>query len=423
MNELRAVRWNGAGAAAAVLLVLSGCGGADEGAGGSDPSGQLPADTESPNGPGANGAGSNDDGPSAEGPGSSATETNGEHPICPQCSAAGGETSDFGDERPLTPCELSAEANSIELAAAGALGFADTLAALEQSFDVPFEWDAGSPEPEPSATGYTRVTRVAGSTGVASVVHQVPSLAGCADWLDVSLDTTLATADGALSIAGALPAKVERGARVVAVSGRLSLADASGTLRIDPPPAEGGLSGYVRPQLYIWADQVRLTLAVGADLASEAGSDTPSYFYEPLFGVGPRDACDVDARPTTLAAVPIAGEPSLAERYAALTSALAAAQPLSARWSDGTATGVSADMGEPLALCDDGSRVYGRVAYRLQSEDGRVDVDVEGGLSLALSGSAAGSGWFNVNAADTPVPASDFATATGISGVDFQGYG
>jgi hypothetical protein len=420
----------GWGPAGSALLALGACGGPDTAGDGSSPGEGAPASEEAP--PGAHATETNWTGlsglddpenPPPEGgppPDGAAADRR----VCPQCATAGGETSDFGDDRPLTPCELSAEPESLDVEAARALGFAAALDALDTSFEVPFEWTAGTTDPESPASGYAASTRVHGSTRVAAVVHQVPSLAGCVDWLDVSLDTSLATADGALSIAGALRAQVERDTRVASALGRLDLSEARGSLALDPPPAPEPLVGFVRAQLYVWPDAVRLTLAVGADIASEVGSDTPSYHYEPLFGMGPIDACAIEARPYAFeAATPSTGASTFAARFAELSSFVAARQPMSARWQSGASTSLSVALGEPLSVCDDGRRVTASLAYRVQSADGRIDIDTDGELSIAFDGAAPGRGWVSASSSELPVPAGDFASSAGIAGVDFQGYG
>jgi hypothetical protein len=422
----------GWGRASAVLLALGACGGPETASDGSAPSEGAPASDSEEAPPGAHATETNWTGlsglddpenPPPEG-GQPLEGAAADRPVCPQCAAAGGETSDFGDDRPLTPCELSAESESLEVAAAGALGFADALDALDTSFEVPFEWTAGTTEPESPASGYAASTRLRGSTRVAAVVHQVPSLAGCADWLDVSLDTSLATADGALSIAGRLRARVERDTPVASALGRLDLSQARGSLALDPPPTPEPLVGFVRAQLYVWPDDVRLTLAVGAELASEVGSDTPSYHYEPLFGMGPIDACAIEARPYAFeAATPSTGDATFAARFAELSSFVAAGQPLSARWQSGATTTLSVELGEPLSVCDDGRRVTASLAYRVQSADGRVDIDTDGHLSIAFDGAAPGRGWVNASSSELPVSTDEFASSAGVSGVDFQGYG
>jgi len=418
----------GWGRAGGVLLALGACGGTETASDGSSMGARPPGPDDEPgvdatetnwtglSGLDEPGAPPGEGGMAGEGPGV-------DRAVGPRCAAAGGETSDFGDDRPLTPCELSAEPESLEVAAARALGFAAALDALETSFEVPFEWTAGA-EPEYPASGFAASTRLGGSTRVAAVVHQVPSLAGCVDWLDVSLDTALATADGALSIAGALRAKLERDTRVTSALGRLDLSEARGSLVLDPPPASEPLVGFVRAQLYVWPDDVRLTLAVGADIASEVGSDTPSYHYEPLFGMGPIDACAIEARPYAVeAATPSTGEATFAARFAELSSFVAARQPFAARWQSGATTTLSVELGEPLSVCDDGRRVTASLAYRVQSADGRVDIDTDGSLSIAFDGAAPGRGWVSASSSELPMPTADFASSAGIAGVDFRGYG
>lgn len=429
MNTLRA-RWLASVQAGAVLLALGACGGTSPATDGPSPMGepptvgeqaQTPVQATETNATGLAGEGVAPDGSLP--PGGPATAPGGSgRVVCPACAPAGGETSDFGDERPPSACQISAEPTSIDLEAARALGFGEALSMLEASFDVAFEWSEAA-EPEHAPSGYAESTRVSGSTSVASIVHQVPSLAGCDDWLDVSLAATLATADGALAIEGTLPAAVERDAIVTSASGRLDLRDARGSLVFEPPPAPGPVVGFVRAQLYVWPDAVRLTLAVGAELASEIGSDTPSYHYEPLFGMGPLDECAIEARPFSFDAVtPISGEQTFAERYAELQSFIVERQPLDARWDSGAETTASIELGEPLSVCDDGARVQASVPYRVRSADGRVDIDSDGSLSLSFASGAPGRGWVSASSSEAPLAAEDFADA-GISGIDLGGYG
>jgi hypothetical protein len=140
--------------------------------------------------------------------------------------------------------------------------------------------------------------------------------------------------------------------------------------------------------------------------------------------MGPIDECAIDARPYAFdAATPSTGEATFAARFAELSGFVAAGQPFAARWQSGATTTLSVELGEPLSVCDDGRRVTASLAYRVQSADGRVDIDTDGSLSVGFDGAAPGHGWVSASSSELPISTDDFASSAGVSEVDFQGYG
>lgn len=356
--------------------------------------------------------------------------------ICPQCVGSGGETTDFGDGSEYlmggagiypaaTPCEASTTASSIELDAARALGFGAQLDRLDAEFDLQLDWRPGADDLDRPARGYTPSTRVRGTTRVLSAAHQQPSLEGCVDSLLVQVATTLATDDGALSISGTLRSELERDARRPLITGALDLSQARGTLELDPPPTSTTVLGSVNAFLYAWPDGMRLTLDVV--VADAVFSDAPSYFYLPLSARAPVDECNPRDRPLAFdeATPTIGAGQSLADRFPELLALIRAPQPLAASWMRGAQTSLSIDVGEPVALCDEGElpRLRGRVPYRVRSADGRVDIDSEASMMVPFVDGAIGAGWFEIYQHDATQPAASFAELTGISGVDFGAYG
>jgi hypothetical protein len=91
----------------------------------------------------------------------------------------------------------------------------------------------------------------------------------------------------------------------------------------------------------------------------------------------------------------------------------------------GAQTSLDIEVGEPLALCDEDEapRLSGRVPYRVRSGDGRVDIDSEAQMLIRFVDGALGDGAFSINDYNAMQPAASFAELTGISGVDFGGYG
>jgi len=356
--------------------------------------------------------------------------------ICPQCVRAGGETSDFGDgsayvpvgagiNPAATPCEVSTTASSIELGAARALGFGAQLDRLDATFDLALDWGLGADDLDRPARGYTPNTRVRGTTRVLSAAHRRPSLEGCIDSLLVQVATTLETGDGALSISGTLHSTLERDARRPLIEGALDLSQARGTLELDPPSSSTTALGSVNAFLYAWPDDMRLSLDVV--VADARVTDTPSYFYQPLSARAPVDGCNPRDRPLAFdEATPNIGDgQSLADRFPELLALISAPQPLAGSWMSGASTSLNIDVGEPLVLCeeDEAPSLTGRVPYRVRSADGRVDIDSEAEMRIQFVDGALGEGSFGIYHDNAVHPAASFAERTGISGVDFGGYG
>jgi len=360
-----------------------------------------------------------------------------ERVICPECVRAGGETSDFGDGGefvPLgagiqpapSPCEQSETVSSIELEAARALGFDELLDRLEGEFDLPFAWSPTEFDLDRPARGYAANTRVRGTLRALSAKHHVPSLEGCVDSLRVEVETTLETGDGALSIGGTLEATIERGTQRPTIEGYLDLSQARGTLELDQPPSTEEVFGYVRAFLYAWPDGMRLSLYVGAADARDIGGDTFSYFYEPLEAWAPTDGCRASDRPLAFdEPTPSTGDGrSLAARFPELLSRVTAPQPFTASWMSGGETALEIAVGEPLILCDEAVALSGRVPYRVQSSDGRIDIDSEARMRVSFEANGAlGASFFEIFQPGGVHGAASFAESTGIFGVDFGAFG
>jgi hypothetical protein len=348
--------------------------------------------------------------------------------ICPQCvEHAGGETSDFGDgseqlpgglgDRPgPTPCELSDQPAAIDVEAARALGFGAALELVDRSFDVPLSWTARQPDAGGPAAGYASETRLLGTTGIASLVHHVPTLAGCEDWLTGRVTTTLETADGALSIGGSLSTRLDRSASFAELRGLLDLSQAHGTLEISPPEYPS-ISAFIVPVIYVWpGDETRVVLSVAALDSRSFDSDVVNFEYRPLDARGPVDYCEPHELPLDLdEPIPGASE-SLAQLYPAAQAELTMLER-PALWSSGGGTTVSNELGQPYDICDaNGGGVPSySVPYRVTSADGRVNFS---GVARASSSFEAGavrgaSLWTKREAAS--------AAATGIGGGEVSG--
>jgi hypothetical protein len=352
--------------------------------------------------------------------------------VCPACAPhAGGETSDFGDGSDYfpggdgsvaepTPCELSQQASAIDVEAARALGFGAALEAVETTFDLPFEWspsDAGTLGGGGPAKGFTPETRLRGTTQVSALERRASTLEGCKDVIVATLATQIETADGALAVAGNLRAALSVGDAPHA-SGMLDLSQAHGTLELDPPSTTATTVGVVLMSVYFLPKGVRTDLSVTELDPEEIGSDEVSFYYQPIGGRAPIDACAAQMEPTDFEEPTAAlGGASLSDRFPEVEAKFRIGEAIAARWRDGTETTVQLELGTPHDICVDGATSY-RVPFQVTSGDGRV---VAGGTANATVSDGM-EGWvelFN----QVVEPADTFAQLTGIHGVDFGGLG
>src|SRR5258706_11754754 len=78
-------------------------------------------------------------------------------PVCPDCEKAGGETSDFGNIAPPTPCEASTALAPIDDATARALGFGSVPDLVVRPIDASYAWSLplySAPAPGSPPSGY-----------------------------------------------------------------------------------------------------------------------------------------------------------------------------------------------------------------------------------------------------------------------------
>lgn len=340
--------------------------------------------------------------------------------VCPRCSVAGGETSDFGSHLPPTPCELSEDRVPIDETSARTLGFGDTLDSLTRSFTTSLRWtpvEILTPDAGP-AQGFSSPTSITVATSVGSISHLVPTLAGCDDRVQVNLHTSLSTADGAIAISGDWPNKVVRGPKNTTFS-RLDLKGARGSLELSPPDLPN-LIGYLNVGMNFTSEDVRGFVYVELVEAGTVDYDVRAG-YRPLDGQFPNDDCGSYQR--VLSASDASATPN-GQNTLSLDDDLNALLPSAERalWLDGRETNVTATLGIPTSLCQDsfGPLDYISIPLRLVSADGRLDID----------GSADGRVEFDV--AGTPRKASfersgssspqTFVHDSGISGLDLSGY-
>lgn len=342
--------------------------------------------------------------------------------ICPECVPAslGGETSDFGEPPPPDPCDRS-QPSSIGAVAADALGYGAALAALAGSFDLPLEWTPQQTEThgDPSS-GYSPRTQLRGTTQVVSIERVPATPDGCEEHLRVGVETELSTADGALSIAGRLEARLAHDAPVPRVFGRLDLSQARGTLELDlnvyddwlgvSTFGEAEFAGSVFVAINFWPSGVRASLSV-----SLVARDRDSH-YTPLVARAPIDACDADEQ----AAAPEQAGPlphlrSMLELRDELKASFDGLQPF---MTDAGAQ-LTVEIGPPADVCWRQARVSYLALLRLTTDDGRVRIEqpARGVLALDETGSP-DTGSLEIRGND-PIAADLFETSTGISGIDF----
>jgi hypothetical protein len=351
-------------------------------------------------------------------------------PICPTCVRGGGaQASGAASFVAPTPCQLSEHPSTIDAAAARELGFGSALDVLERSFESPFQWEALETRNGGPARGYVATTSVLGRTKIAGIEHRVPSLAGCADVLVVTLDVSIRTGDGAIAIDGRLQSVIERGATAPSASGSLDLADAHGTLQLSPEPWRAPLAGRVFLSARFWPDLVRGEAAVTVFEAGTEGSDVVSYFYQPLGGHWAIDHCSAAQRPMTVSEPHATPDGRSAAQMLTDLQHLLDAGPRSGHWAGaGAEVAVAAQLGEPTAVCAyssngllDTAYVNYRTELQVMTSDGRVRVRRDARAYAAFDKTNAfSSAWVEIYDQD-PLLAKDFATASGVSGVAFGG--
>jgi hypothetical protein len=348
-------------------------------------------------------------------------------PICPTCARGIAPPTGPGMIEP-TACQKSERASPIDVATARSLGFSG-IDLVERDFEDSFRWTVELLEGEKGgpARGYTPLTTVKGHTKIASIEHRVPSLAGCADSLAVKLDVTFSTGDGALSISGQVESDIERGVTAPTAYGSLDLGDASGTLRLDPPPTGKTLVGRLYLSLRFWPDVVRGQGSLTVVVANEEGNDVVSLFYQPLAGHWAADDCSAIDRPLNASDPGATPDGRSAAQMVADLQRMLDTGPGKGRWDGaGPEVPVTALLGRPTAICASTTKAGGRtpyLSYRTQlnvtSGDGRIRA---GGDARAWIGfdpkNAVDNAWVEVYDQQTLL-AQDFAAASGISGVDF----
>jgi hypothetical protein len=104
-----------------------------------------------------------------------------------------------------------------------------------------------------------------------------------------------------------------------------------------------------------------------------------------------------------------------------LLAALEAKQPAPGSWRDGTQTTVTASLGLPTEVCDNGTAMSYRMPLTIQTADGRVDIagNAYGSTGTSPDGALTGA-WLEIYD-DEVLQAQEFAERSGISGVDFGG--
>ncbi len=340
--------------------------------------------------------------------------------VCPKCSVAGGETSDFGQTAVPTACQASESRVPIDEASARALGFGDGLDLYTRSFTAPLAWTAdelnGGAQP---AQGYSAATSITMQTSIASITHLVPGLSGCADHLQVGLHVSLSTTDGAISVAGDIYADARRAASSDAF-GRLDLSHAQGSLQLYPP-AWPNLVGNLALLLHFEPQTVRGAAYLEMTQPGSEESDTGAR-YRPLDARFPIDDCDYRERVVTVSdPTGVPGGKSALDFNAELNAILQADQ--SAQWKNSGQTLVHASLGVPTSLCQSIDNVrlrYVAVPLDLVSSDGRINLHgvADGSASFDATG-APDEVWFQRHGT---VDAQALAESVGISGVDLGDY-
>jgi hypothetical protein len=325
---------------------------------------------------------------------------------------------------PPDACKESEVRVAVSDAEARELGFGETLNLFDRSFSASLAWTVVEwPElpPAPPASGYEETSVVAVETRISSIDHLVPELEGCADRLSVLLDISLSTDDGAISIAGKIPAYAGKNLENT-VFGRLDLATASGSLRVAPPDSSQPTVGFLSVQLKFWPDTVRGEIYVElVEWNPETGDVL--WRHRPLDGRFPNDACHYSQLPRLAdEPSPVLSGKSVTELRNELAALLETQQPVLGTWLDGSETTVTAELGEPSLICENVTWVDYEIPLGLTTGDGRVQLEEQAhGVAVVDSAGALSEAGFSIFN-EAVIPTESFAETSGISDVDLTGF-
>lgn len=304
--------------------------------------------------------------------------------------------------------------------AARALGFGTVLDHVERSVERPFEWTPTETRGDAPADGYMSATRVSFTSSIVSVEHLVPSLEGCEDRIAVHLLVSFQSEDGALSIQGPMLVVASRDERAPYGNAVLDLATAEGSLRLYPDSSSLIVVGRVFLSVRFWPEDVRGHVRPYVVDDASIESDTAHFYYEPLSGRWPVDACSTHAWPLaadTPGATPD-GDSALAMRDQ--LQSLLNQGPATGGWWDGAETVVTTELGPPTEICvEEVDSQIRQLSYSVpitfSTDDGRLHVAQSGtGVTSFDEAASIRSAWVSLYEAD-PVSEQDFAQATGVA--------
>ena len=327
------------------------------------------------------------------------------------------------------PCEtsmLGVARSPISETEARALGFGEKLAAFSRTFLAPLAWTRIEERPGwPAPSGYDASTMVDVEMHVAAIEHAAPRLAGCQDRIEVTVALSLHTQDGALSIAGQAAGRFDRSATSGSAVGSFDLKRATGTLRVEPPAAFGESVAQLGIGLSIWPETVRGHLSISfSPITTSVGAGLPAASWRPLEGRFPIDDCFTHQRPFEATTVSSAlSDRSPDEWRTQLAAILHARSPAQGRWTDGTNTMVTAEIGGPMVgMCQERRALSYQVPLLVRSDDGRVHIEAPARALLALTEDGALENvWFEIYR-ETPIPVQSLASEAGISGLDLASF-
>jgi hypothetical protein len=334
-------------------------------------------------------------------------------PICDVC-ADGGQTSDFGA---VDGCSLG-DGPLIDLVAARELGF-EGLESLERDFEVPLTWTPQPANNGDPATGYQTNTILHGRTRFVSVEHVEPTMSGCEDFVRVTLDLELSTADQALRITDHVISHVHRGDLSHGVRGELNLNRATGTLRLHPSDWSWVNYGFLAITMHFWPQGTRGEWAIYlAETKSEDDIASSGRSYGPLTARFPHDRCDTFSFPFEAddPRVTPVGLSSLGVRDE--LQALIGTEPVPGSWNDGRAASVVTTLGEATDVCGADGVLAFDVPLIITSDDGRLRIDELAHAVVAYDGGTMERAWVDYYG-KTLYSRASFAEQTGISGVEF----
>jgi hypothetical protein len=334
-------------------------------------------------------------------------------PICEVC-ADGGQTSDFGE---WDGCSIG-EGTPIDLSAARELGFAN-LESLERQFEVPLTWTPQPANNGDPATGYEASTVLHGRTTFVRFEHVEPEMSGCEDFVRVTLDLELSTADQALRVADHVVSRVRRGELAHWVGGELNLGNATGTLRLHPSDWSWVNYGNFAVTMRFWPDQVRGEGSIYlAEAKSEGDIAAAGRGYGPLTARFPHDRCETFAfpfEPDDPGATPSGDS---ARDVRAELQSIIGTLPVAGSWSNGESASVVTTLGEPARVCSADGGLAFEVPLTVTSDDGRLRIEQLARAVVGYDGSEMVRAWVEYYGRDL-YPSASFAEHTGISGVDF----